>query len=187
MSSLEGQGIMAYLAEAGRESELAAPAFQPAESKTRRLTTNGFVAAHLRSEPTEEPGNWDLRPCPFLADNTCTIYPVRPFGCRLFASLAPCAKSGAAEMPPGYLAASTIMLQLIEHLDNNGRWGTLVEVLGGLARKGQTEPFGEPTAPVPGFLIAPDERALVEPLLHALFDREINGQTFEQWLHGARS
>ena len=187
MTSLEGQGIMTYLAGNGRQAELATPDFQPTATRTARLTTNGFVAAHLRDEAVEEPANWDLRPCPFLADNACTIYDVRPFGCRLFASLTPCAQTGAAEMPPGYLAASTIMLQLIEHLNRNGRWGTLVEVLGGLAGEGQADTFGEPTAAVPGFLIAPDERAAVEPLLHALFERDINGQTFEQWLHRARA
>lgn len=187
MTTLEGQGIMAYLAANGRQAELAAPAFQPSPDRTTRLTTNGFVAAHLRGEAVEEGDHWDLRPCPFLADNTCTIYPVRPFGCRLFASLTSCAKNGAAEMPPGYLAASTIMLQLIEHLDNNGRWGTLAEIVAGLAGKGEAGTFGEPTAPVPGFLIAPDERAAIEPLIHDLFNRDINGQTFEQWLHGARS
>jgi hypothetical protein len=130
--------------------------------------------------------NRDLRPCPFLAENSCTIYPVRPFGCRLFASLTHCATNGAADMPPGYLAASTIMLQLIEHLDQNGRWGSLVEILNGLAGE-KAEGFGEPTAPVPDFLIAPDERAAIEPLLSALFDREIDGHTFEQWLHKART
>lgn len=186
MTSLEGQGIMAHLVRAGRESELAAPDFQPTTNGAARLTTNGFVAAHLRDEAVEEPASWDMRPCPFLDHESCTIYPVRPFGCRLFASLTPCAQTGAADMPPGYLAASTIMLQHIEHLDREGRWGTLVEVLTGLAGEGRTEGFGEPTAPVPGFLIAPDERDAVEPLLHVLFHREIDGQTFEQWLHKAR-
>lgn len=187
MTSLEGQGIVAYLAENGRQAELAGPDFQPSPSRAARLTTNGFVAAHLRDEVVEEPDTWDMRPCPFLQDESCTIYPVRPFGCRLFASLAPCAQNGAAEMPPGYLAASTIMLQLIEHLDRDGRWGTLVAILAGLAGEGQADVSGEPTALVPGFLIAPDEHAAIEPLLQALFDRDIDGQTFEQWIHQARS
>ncbi|MFZ5762396.1 MAG: YkgJ family cysteine cluster protein [Thermodesulfobacteriota bacterium] len=186
MTSLEGEMIRTYLVEQGRGAEFAGPAFVSTPSQNARLTTNGFVAAHLRGEDVEEPAGWDLHPCPFLAEDTCTIYPARPFGCRLFASLASCAQTGAAEMPPGYLAASTIMLQLIEHLDQNGRWGTLVEILNGLAGEGRAEVFGEPTAPVPGFLIAPDERAAIEPLLYALFDQEINGHTFEQWLHKAR-
>jgi len=188
MTSLEGDGIMAFLAEEDRLAELAGPAFQPNASQMGRpgqCTTNTFVAAHLRGESVDEAENWDLRPCPFLAEEYCTIYPVRPFGCRLFASLDPCASSGVADMPPGYLAGATALLQCIEHLDSGGRWGTMVELLAGM-HTGQADGHGEPTAPMPGFLIAPDESALVEPLLEDLFAREVEGQTFAQWLQASR-
>jgi len=184
MTSLEGDGIMAFLAEADRLSELAASAFQPTAPRTAQCTTNAFVAAHLRGESVEEAESWDLRPCPFLKDESCSIYPVRPFGCRLFASQDPCAASGVADMPPGYLAGATALLQYIEHLDNGGRWGTMVELLAEL--NAGHDGYGEPTAPIPGFLIAPDELALVEPLLQVLLAKEIKGQTFEQWLHALR-
>ena len=185
MTSLEGDGILAFLAEAGRLSELTASAFRPGEKRMTQCTTNGFVAAHLKGESVEEAESWDLRPCPFLKEESCSIYPARPFGCRLFASQNPCAASGVAEMPPGYLTGATVLLQYIEHLDNGGRWGTMMELLAEL-NPGQTENFGEPTAPIPGFLIAADERGLVEPLIHGLLKREISGQTFEQWLEKAR-
>lgn len=186
MTTLEGRMIHTHLVEQGRGAEISGPDFHPSSHNPARLTTNGFVAAHLRGESVEEPVGWDLRPCPFLADNSCTVYPVRPFGCRLFASLAPCAESGAADMPPGYLTASTILLQCIEHLDENGRWGTLVEILGGLAGEG-ADGFGEPTAPIPGFLMTPEERSVVAPLIDDLFQQEIGSKTFEQWLQEARS
>lgn len=186
MTSLEGDGIMAFLAEADRPPELAAPAFQPTPNRTGQCTTNTFVAAHLRGESVEEAESWDLRPCPFLKEESCSIYPVRPFGCRLFASLDPCASSGVADMPPGYLAGATALLQCIEHLDSGGRWGTMVEVLAGL-NSGQADGCGESTAPIPGFLIAPDERALVEPLLQGLLTREVADQTFAQWFQVSRS
>ncbi|MHB8989393.1 MAG: YkgJ family cysteine cluster protein [Desulfobulbia bacterium] len=185
MTSLEGDGIMAFLAEGDRVSELAASAFQPAANRTGQCTTNTFVAAHLRGEAVEEAESWDLRPCPFLKDESCSIYPVRPFGCRLFASLDSCAASGVAEMPPGYLAGATVLLQYIEHLDHGGRWSTMVELLAGL-NTGQVDAYGEPTAPFPGLLIAPDEHSLVEPLLQELHARTVNGQTFSQWLQAAR-
>ncbi|MFA7348094.1 MAG: YkgJ family cysteine cluster protein [Desulfurivibrionaceae bacterium] len=185
MTSLEGDGIMAFLAERGRLSELAAPAFQPSPDRGTQCTTNTFVAAHLRGESVEEAESWDLRPCPFLKEESCTIYPVRPFGCRLFASLDPCAASGVAEMAPGYLAGATVLLQYIEHLDSGGYWSTMVELLAGM-KTGQADGYGEPTAAIPGFLIAPDERDLVEPLLQGLLAREVNGQTFAQWLQEAR-
>lgn len=186
MTSLEGEGIMTFLAEAGRLSELTAPAFEPTTSRMAQCTTNAFVAAHLRGESVEEPESWDLRPCPFLKEESCSVYPARPFGCRLFASQDPCAASGVADMPPGYLAGATALLQYIEHLDNGGRWGTMVELLAGL-RTGQAEGYGQPTAPIPGFLIAPDEVVLVEPLLQGLLAQQVNAQTFAQWLQASRS
>jgi hypothetical protein len=88
-------------------------------------------------------------------------------------------------MPPGYLAGATALLQCIEHLDSDGYWGTMVELLAGM-HAGQADGHGEPTAPFPGFLIAPDESALVEPLLEDLFGREVEGRTFAQWLEAAR-
>ena len=185
MTSLEGAEILAFLAAENRRSELTGPAFQPAISPTPQCTTNTFVAAHLRDEAVEEAESWDLRPCPFLKDESCSIYPVRPFGCRLFASLAPCGETGAADMPPGYLAGATVLLQYIEHLDTGGYWGTMVELLAGL-NTGQAADYGTPTAPIPGFVIEEEERALVEPLLEGLLSREINGRTFGRWLQMAR-
>lgn len=185
MTSLEGEEIMTFLAENGRLSVLSAPEFQSPVRRTGQYTTNTFVAAHLRGESVEEAENWDLRPCPFLKEENCSIYPVRPFGCRLFASQDPCGASGAAEMPPGYLAGATVLLQYIEHLDNGGYWSTMVDLLAGL-HTGQVTGYGEPTAPIPGFLIAPDERGLVEPLLHSLLGRQICGKSFKQWIQEAR-
>jgi len=185
MTSLEGEEILAFLAEAGRLSELTASAFQPAAKRMAQCTTNAFVAAHLKGESVEEAEDWDLRPCPFLQEESCSIYPARPFGCRLFASQDPCAASGVADMPPGYLAGATALLQYIEHLDNGGRWGTMVELLAEL--NAGHDGYGEPSAPIPGFLIAPDELALVEPLLQGLLTKEIKGQTFAQWLQASRS
>ena len=185
MTSLEGDGIMAFLNQENRRAELNGSAFAPSGKRTGLCTTNTFVAAHLRGEPVEEAESWDLRPCPFLKEESCSIYPVRPFGCRLFASLDSCAASGVAEMPPGYLAGATVLLQYIEHLDNGGRWSTMMALLAGM-NTGQAAAYGEPTAPIPGFLVAPDERALVEPLLQGLLAREVNGRTFAQWLQAAR-
>ena len=186
MTTLEGQGIMAYLDAAGRKRELATLAAETGKPCGQRSTTNTFVGAHLKGEGVEDGADFDMRPCPLLRQGSCSIYPVRPFGCRLFASMTPCGQNGAAEMPPGYLAAATAMLQCIEHLDSGGRWGTLVELLAGVSDN-QAESCGEATVPIPGFLIAPDERAMVEPLLHRLLHQEISGKTFEQWLQEARS
>ncbi|MBU2537987.1 MAG: YkgJ family cysteine cluster protein [Proteobacteria bacterium] len=185
MTSLEGNEILTFLAASNRLPEIAEPAFQPTANRKSQCTTNTFVDAHLRGESVEEAENWDLRPCPFLKEESCSIYPVRPFGCRLFASMDPCAVSGVAEMPPGYLAGATALLQCIEHLDNDGCWGTMVEMLAGLNNKAAIS-YGEATAPIPGFLIAPEEHALVEPLLQGLFALKIADRPFKQWLEDAR-
>jgi Fe-S-cluster containining protein len=45
-------------------------------------TATGRVRAALSSSRTHPPGEFSGRPCPFLKDSSCSIYPIRPFACR---------------------------------------------------------------------------------------------------------
>lgn len=192
MTTLEGDRIMTFLSESNRLSELATAKFLPTPDRKTLFTTNSYASAYLSGKSVEGAENWDLRPCPFLTDGSCSIYPVRPFGCRLFASLEICSADSTkqmpphAQMPPGYIGGAAVLLQCIEHLDYGGRWGSMVDLLVGLNNV-KVEEYGEPTVPIPGFLVEQQERHLVEPLLRDMFTREIHGNTVEQWLKISRS
>lgn len=61
--------------------------------------------------------------CPFLVDNKCSVYPVRPFACRLHVSLDSDAKSCDTINNPGaevpYLNITEIMLEIAKLFDTH--------------------------------------------------------------------
>jgi len=151
---------------------------------TPLMTTNEYAAACLRgSRPTIRPPEI-LRPAPFWKKDCCAIYPVRPFGCRCFASEHPCTSAEAAFLPDFYIAASTTMMQIIEHL--------VARILGKYARCPlalcdistykkiaqcipdrsiiiQARIRTRKARPLPGFLLLEEEQEKVDLLLHSIF------------------
>lgn len=146
-----------------------APRFQP------RMTTNGF-AEYCRSSgahPGDE-AEVNAGPCPFLQDNACTIYAVRPFGCRCMISERQCRITGDARIDPYTLTIDTVFLQFIEDMDKDGFFGNLHDVLfrlysdrGPRADKYRTIPCH----PIPALMIPPEHRQKIRPLLDALNER----------------
>ncbi|MEW6219410.1 MAG: hypothetical protein AB1634_07730 [Thermodesulfobacteriota bacterium] len=113
--------------------------------------------------------------CPFLAADRCQIYPWRPFACRCFASQAVCRPGGAALLPAVRITIHTIFLQVIEHLDQGGRWGRLVDLLPALLAGQADHPRLHPTAPIPGLFIPPAEADQVAPVVAAIMSRPVAG------------
>jgi len=171
-TGLEARRVLRFLEEQG-----GAPAEIPPSAESHpSFTTNGFVARHLnRTSADEADAAWDMRPCPFLDHaGRCSIYQVRPLACRVFASLAPCCETGAADLPPVYLTGATIMLQVVEQLDCGGPWGVFLEVLA----HEQGERSGQKLLrcqPVPGFVVEPQERGIIAPLIRELMAIELEG------------
>lgn len=102
--------------------------------QTRRFrpsqTTNGFALACMEGRETDEQENdpsWGI--CPLLENGRCTIYPVRPLGCRVMMSTAPCRQTGQADMPFLGLTITTIFMQFVEHLDAGGVYGNFLDLL----------------------------------------------------------
>ena len=186
MTTLEGARIIAYLEHGGRGSELRNwwGATGKATGTVLPATTNAFARHCLAGETPADPVEleWDFTPCPFLADNLCSIYQVRPFGCRAMVSTTDCAISGYAEMAPWVLTTNTVFVQLIEHLDAGGFWGRMADILAYLSYEGNNAAQREaleralrPTEPIPGLLIPPDEEKAVQGILGRYLTDTVDG------------
>jgi len=176
MTSLEGEEIVDFLKKKGTEELLPAKLARVQPGKNRaRITMNQYAEACLnhRELEAEVPGNWDFTPCMFLEENRCSIYEVRPFGCRSFGSFVECAANRAAEMAPIHLTVNTVFTQIIEHLNiDGGNWSTMAAILHSLAggeARGNMHLLA--ARPLPGFLLEPLEVAEVHALLQQLRGR----------------
>lgn len=148
--------------------------FQPA------LTFNEIARRCLNQEnvPEESP-NPDWGTCPLLAEDTCPVYALRPFGCRCMVSRIPCAAGGYADMDDFLLTVNHLFLQYIEHIDTPGLTGNLVDVLLFLESEENRRAYGSgriaapsgrlsPNRRIPVLMIPPRHRARVQPILSDL-------------------
>lgn len=195
LTTLEGEIILQYLKDNDRDVSdmLSSMQAQYRLSYWPRMTTNQFARHCLDGKDFEEgaepEASWNLGPCFFLDKGCCSIYPARPFSCRAMVSQKHCDQGGAAEMASELVTLNSMWLQLIEHLDQGGYWGNMVDVLANLA----DQQMGEATAPIgdnaqrllknqplPGFLIPPEEQEATSRALAGLFQTEIDGQPFSR-------
>lgn len=139
-------------------------------------TTNGFALACIQGRDTDEEDNdpsWGA--CPLLEDGICTIYPVRPLGCRVMMSTIPCRQTGQADMPSLALTITTVFMQFVEHLDAGGVYGNFLDLLayarkdgidGERIQKNATDIGMAQNLKIPALMIPPghvdDTRAIVE-------------------------
>ena len=155
------------------------------------LTTNKFARMCFDGvEPPEEKQTpWDFTPCIFLENNSCSIYPVRPFMCRAFVSVGNCAQQGTAEVASFIITASTVMMQIIEHLDHGSGWGNMFDVLQSSmpgSENMQNDQACLATAQLlPGFLIPPEEEQDIQPIFKALENRMVQGLSIAAWVEAA--
>lgn len=117
--------------------------------------------------------------CPLLSQKECPIYPIRPFGCRCMMSKTICAETGYADIDAFTLTVANLFNQFIEHLDQNGMTGNLMDVLLFLDDKNNLSAYQSDkmktsakglisNSPIPVLMIPPEHRELIEPLLKAL-------------------
>jgi Fe-S-cluster containining protein len=192
MTGLEGEYLLAYLQRQQKMDILERIARPPAVGRPQ-LTTNQLAAACLEGRETEQvAAGWNLTPCPFLAKHSCMLYQARPFGCRALVSLGSCAAAGAAETPPLLLSVNIMVMQVIEHLDQGGRWGNMLEVLACLTGSPERQEGAMPfrlllNQPCPGFLVAPEEEAEICRLQEKLFAMPMPGGSLGDLLGVARN
>ena len=131
-------------------------------------------------DPPQERMDTSGDPCPFLTNQQCPIYTLRPFGCRCLVSNHACADKGFAEIDPLVISANTVILQYIEHLDRPGCTGNLLDIVLVMNESVWRYDYlaGRPTPrdrhrlifnqPMPALMIPPEHRKALGPLIHAL-------------------
>lgn len=201
ITAIEGEMIYDFIQDSGREQWFTGVLTSPVNNEKIHLTTNGFAKACLDGDghiPQEVKGRGQ---CPFLVDKTCAIYEARPFSCRCFVSTVNCASGSSAAIPSLVLSASTVMMQVLEHIGQREYWGNMQDVLIALSdlpahksvRKNLPGQSLEMQArarllsgqPIPGFLIEDKEYAEITDLLGIIFNRSVNGKRVEDILNGS--
>ena len=184
MTNLEGVMILDFLKVRGRGSWLVERLAQRAtENKGAAITTNQYARACLEHQEVAEDalGGWNFTPCIFLREDACSIYEVRPFGCRSFGSLERCSDKSGAEIAPIHLTANTVFTQIIEHVcSDGGYWGNMADILEGQIGSKTLASTRRllPAQPLPGFLLEPYEAKLIHILLKQLYEQSLENQTF---------
>ncbi len=93
-------------------------------------TTNTIANLALENiEPPEEELVFSEKTCPFLFDNECIIYDIRPLSCRIMLSLKDCGKIATAELDERTMTINTIFQQYVELLDHDGLSGNIIDLL----------------------------------------------------------
>ena len=181
LTTLEGYKIISLL-DARVKSTLAQPVLDAAkQTRFKPQTTTNQIAQYCMTGqdiPQEilDPA-WGS--CPLLSENECSIYQLRPFGCRCMMSRTNCADSGYADIDEFTLTVANLFNQAIEHLDQDGMTGNLIDVLTFLdddtnlmAYQSDTTCIKAkgliPNSPIPVLMIPPEHSTQVEPLLDSL-------------------
>jgi len=181
MTTLEGYLIVSSLGQAERKQHqpsvqriLAGRRFQP------QVTINALAVLCMRGETVpQENSDPQWGRCPFLDKEACTIYPVRPFGCRAMMSEKDCSRTGYATMDEFTLTVNNIFLQTIEHLDQDGFSGNLSDIIAFLNSPATFEAYLRTDLerpanglirnhPIQILMIPPEHREQADPLLRSL-------------------
>ncbi len=199
MTAVEGEAILRFIIAQHMPLWLAEKLSSPRIHQAPTMTTNQFAAACLEGRDVPPDTLHSATVCPFLEKNLCSIYPVRPFSCRLFISQQTCSAMHPALVDDFYLEAATAVNQVIEHLGQKEYWGNMLDVLPALLDISEFKVIAEylnttqiiqarmrtlTAQPLPGFLISEEYMDAVSPLLHRIFDAEVEGKRVEDILNG---
>jgi Fe-S-cluster containining protein len=200
ITAVEAELILDYLVENTLQSTAIRALTSTMTPSRPQQTINEFATdCFAGKDPIqEEEGGRDI--CPFLKDDLCTIYPVRPFGCRCFLSQHVCTKTMPALVTNEYLTACTVISQLVEHLGQGEYYGNLLDVIQAMLDISRYHSIAEITSntakvqaaraqtltakPLPGFLLPPEDADSVTPLIEKIFKTRVGGKTIEDILNG---
>ncbi|MFO7750461.1 MAG: hypothetical protein R6V54_10255 [Desulfobacteraceae bacterium] len=182
MTSLEAEYLLAGRDSGEKERMVNRVRAKLSEKRFRpRVTFNRFARLCMDGETVPEEENDPLwGECPLLENDECTVYRARPFGCRSLVSQKKCLTTGAAEMPPHILTINNVFMQYIEHLDAEGGFGNLSDMV--LLQGGKPQEIEKKKSamgiienhPAPLLMVPPEHKTRVQPLLEEIsriFDR----------------
>ncbi len=201
ITALEGERILDYICHQGMEQWFADRLRTSQPPPPPSLTINEYATNCFQQlETTDRSDTEYYAACPFLESDCCSIYPVRSFGCRCFISKNPCDTEGTAIVPDYYVAASTAMTQIIEHLGQNEYWGNMSDVLLSLCDISKYQAIKrflpdnsmiikarlrvKRARTLPGFLLLEEERQKVIPLIESIFSTQVDGRSIRDILNG---
>jgi Fe-S-cluster containining protein len=181
LTTLEGLYLLQELEPIRRKDCLAMLAGDQGRNRFRPRYTTNHIAALCREghAPPEDAVDHDGSRCPFLAEAACSLYPLRPFGCRCMLSRHPCGEQGYADLDDWLLTVNTVFLQTIEHIDCPGGFGNLQDVLWALGSEKRRAAYREgrppldalgliPNHPAPMLMVPPVHRERIQPLLEEM-------------------
>ena len=198
ITEVEGQYIYNFILQENRDKWFAEKLLQEKQINHVHQTTNGFARICIEKNTdyvdAEQPNS--AGKCPFLDENCCTIYAVRPFSCRSFASSQNCQNDGTAHLSEKLLVINTVSMQLVEHLGQKGYWGNMLDVLMALSQHKinaavknhindnmavKRATMSTLTAePIPGFLLKPEEEKEVNQYLKFVLTTKVGMKTIEE-------
>ena len=181
LTTLEGYKIVDHLIAAGKldiidelRHAVATTRYRP-QISTNRLAE--LYAAEAKVPEEEMAAEW--KDCALLAKNVCSIYDLRPFGCRCFVSRKNCAETGFADIDEFTASVNTVFLQTIEHLDADGCSGNLIDVLQAMESEENRRAYAKDRLKcetnglivnwsLKVLMIPPEHRTKIEPILEEL-------------------
>jgi Fe-S-cluster containining protein len=198
ITAVEGELIHRFIRDQGREEWMATKMQNKGSTEKVQITTNSFAASCLQGEDVVPESYGNEGACPFLEDNCCSIYDVRPFSCRCFISEKVCNPEVPAVIGETYLSASSAVMQIVEHLGQGEYFGNMFDVLlalcdlpenktlmrllpASLSNQGRAKVTK--ALPLPGFLLVEEEMEKVQPLLEAIFGHKIGDRSIEDILN----
>ena len=181
LTTLEGYRIIDGLNQTSKSDLTTAVSSQ---SKAKRfkpaVTTNQLAELCAKGiDPPEENENSADQACSLLKEKLCSIYPLRPFGCRCMMSRHNCEGKGYAEIDDFILSVNTVFIQTIEHIDAIGCTGNLVDVVAALLLPENRLAYENSVLkcttaglirnhPLKILMIPPEHRTKMQPILQAL-------------------
>ncbi len=180
LTTLESLNILSHVNEKDSEliknvkNDIDKKRFQP------QITINGIaeLCIERKNIPEDDINDEEMGVCPLLNDKSCSIYEVRPFGCRCMVSTENCSTAGIAEMDPFILTVNNVFQQYIEHIDNNGYSGNLSDILLFLDEEDNFQKYIDnnlietdllvKNRPAKMLMVPPEHKTKIQPVLESI-------------------